>query len=113
MEELKMVQQKCKRCGYVFSDTEKGDRWEHGCFECVCGKEICFFDPQPDDISNIPGIGPKKEKLLKKANIKTFKDLINSNTKVKAPEIPGVSVASLNKWKQKARKLLKRFESSI
>ena len=70
--------------------------------------EPIFVKEEKYRLSDIPGIGPKKEELLRNADIKTLKDLINCNTKVKAPEISGVGIASLNKWKQKARQLLNK-----
>jgi predicted RecB family nuclease len=104
--DLKMTKQNCKYCGAVLLDTEKGEELIYSCLICPeCDKVTCF-DPPPN-ISDIPGIGPKKEELLKKADIYTLKDLINC-TKAKASEISGVGIASLIKWKKKARQLLNK-----
>ncbi|MFX1452635.1 MAG: helix-hairpin-helix domain-containing protein, partial [Promethearchaeota archaeon] len=58
-----------------------------------------------DDIS---GIGPETVKKLIDAGINTLNDLINCNVKVKAKEIQGVGLTSLNKWKQEAKKILNK-----
>ena len=57
-------------------------------------------------LTDVPGIGPAKEKKLNAARIYTIKDLLNCNVKIKAKEISGVGEVSLNKWRQNARQIL-------
>ena len=57
-------------------------------------------------LMDVPGIGPAKAKALIQGGIRTLKELITCNAKMKAGEIKGVGVVSLNKWKQAARQIL-------
>lgn len=57
-------------------------------------------------LSDVPGIGAAKVKLLNKGGINTVKDLINCNSKVVAKQVKGLGEASLNKWKQAARQIM-------
>ncbi|MFX1394744.1 MAG: helix-hairpin-helix domain-containing protein, partial [Promethearchaeota archaeon] len=75
-------------------------------FECSVLYEILnIIEYTLDDIS---GIGSGTIKKLEENGIHTLNDLINCNAKVKAKEIKGVGVTSLNKWKQEAKKLLNK-----
>ncbi|MFX1394291.1 MAG: helix-hairpin-helix domain-containing protein [Promethearchaeota archaeon] len=75
-------------------------------FECSVLYEILnVIEYTLDDIS---GIGTGTIKKLEEAGIHTLKDLINCNVKLKAKEIQGVGVTSLNKWKQEAKSLLNK-----
>jgi len=58
------------------------------------------------NLKDIPGIGPKKEILLKQVNIFTIEDLIKCNPESVAENISGIGIASLNKWIQKAKQLI-------
>lgn len=57
-------------------------------------------------LTDIPGIGKAKVKLLNSANIFTVKDLLNCNVKLVAGQVKGVGVTSLNNWRQNARQII-------
>ncbi len=69
-------------------------------------EELIFAKDEKYKLRDVPGIGPKKEALLKKAGIHTIKDLLNCNVKVIANQVSGVGVKSLNNWKQNARQII-------
>jgi len=56
-------------------------------------------------LDDIPGIGPIKIDLLKKAGILTLEDLINCDPKTVTAQVAGIGIKSLNKWIQSAKEL--------
>jgi len=79
-------------------------------------KEIEIEEPKQETViiikdekyklTDIPGIGPAKEKLLNSAGIHTVKELLNCNAKMVAKEFSGLGEVSLNKWRQAAKQIL-------
>ncbi|MBD3213513.1 MAG: hypothetical protein GF311_12975 [Candidatus Lokiarchaeota archaeon] len=69
-------------------------------------EEVLFVKESKYSLQDVPGIGPAYAEKLNTAGIHTIKDLLACNVKMKAKEIHGVGVGSLNKWRQNARQIM-------
>ncbi|MBD3215561.1 MAG: hypothetical protein GF311_23325 [Candidatus Lokiarchaeota archaeon] len=69
-------------------------------------EEVIFLKDSKYSLQDVPGIGPAYAEKLHTSGIHTIKDLLTCNVKMKAKEIHGVGVGSLNKWRQNARQIM-------